>query len=61
LNFNLQGLSKIKDELLETPLIDKLLEMLPEGMTVEIMMPHAIMERTIIASSGALLVRPEWF
>jgi len=54
LNFDLQGLSEIKGELLEIFPIDKLLELLPEGAVVDNVMPYPIMEGTVIVRIRAL-------
>jgi len=53
-DFDLQGLSEIKDELFEIPLIDKLLELLPERLAVDYAMTYPVMECTVVVHPGAL-------
>jgi len=59
LQLDFRRLSRVNDELLKLPPIDKLL--LLEGLTVEGAMTHPIIECTIVACSGALRVMREWF
>ena len=51
---NLRWLSRVKNEFLEVPPIDKFLELFSEGPTVDCVMAHHVIESTIIAGSGAL-------
>ena len=44
LHLDLQGLSGVENELLEIPPIDKLLELLPEGATVDRAMSRSVMK-----------------
>ena len=54
LHLDLQRLSRVKDELLEVSLIDMLLELFLEELTVNYVMTHSVMECTVVSCFGAL-------
>ena len=59
LHLDLQRLSRVKDELLEVSLIDMLLELFLEELTVNCVMTHSVMECTVVARFRAFWIRQE--
>jgi len=57
LHLDLRRLFGVKDELLKVSPVDRLLELLPDGLIADSAMSHIVMECTVIARFGALRIR----